>query len=215
MILNKKGNILPDNTLEFIIAILSIVLVIVPGIYFGYKFYTLYANAFPEQAREMIKIITAKTNAVGDGESLRFAMPGLCVDEGRKGECSEGYYIAGWSVEDNKRPERCSLKSCLCVCGPVSGLSSGVLPKSPEIALETRLSDIEKTCQDRRTGFCQMFDEKKLKVSGKVVLVEPKGWKEGLGSETPVDVNYIPLKANLMEFKVEKKDGGIIIGLVE
>ena len=188
----KKGEILKGNTAELIIA--ALILLAIIG--FAYKAYTIYANQFPQQAKEMNRVIKAKINAINEGEKIKFTLPGLCIDPGKKEGCEEGYFVAGWSVSNDKRPEKCSLKSCICICGPAGNLDK---------------ADIIAICQDKRTGFCELYNEREIKVLGETSVFIPGG--EGGGENIEADVNYIPLKSNLMEFNVEKSKGEIILGI--
>jgi len=209
--LNKKGGTqLANNVVGIIIA----VMLLAGFVYLVFQMYEIYANAFPEQAKEMVNIIAAKINAIADGESTGFALPGLCVEEsGKQGVCQEGYFIAGWGLEDEQRPERCSMKSCICTCGPISGISETINTYDRN----TQYQKIIETCQNPRTGFCEMFDEKKLSVLGKADFYAPPPYRDSDKPRvtTTEDVNFIPMKTNLMSFKAEKKNGKIILSTGE
>jgi hypothetical protein len=127
--MNKRGvEITLNNVLSLIIAAIAIGLLA-----FGAaKLYQVYTGSEVENARNTLNIVMAKIEALEEGESNKFLIQGF--------EGAENWYLEGWSKNEEGRPDKCSLNSCLCVC---------------------KLSDTD-ACQNN--GFCRKIDNDELKV---------------------------------------------------
>ncbi|MBX4196466.1 hypothetical protein KW805_02680 [Candidatus Pacearchaeota archaeon] len=97
----RKG-ILPQNTLEAIIAVLGIALILGAV---GMGIFHFTSNQESESAKATINILEGKINALEAGQEARFSIRG--VNE---------WYLKGWSNQDPAKPDVCFLSSCLCIC---------------------------------------------------------------------------------------------------
>ena len=167
---NKKGNLM-DNALGVLIAVIGLALLA----YGVYKVYQTVVNSENENAKKTIDSIESKINALQDGQTGDFSIVGI-----------KGWYLGGWNLDIEGRPEKCSLKSCICICK---------LGNNPSLS---------SACQEN--GFCRSFDAKEVYVyiSGSVrseedvlsIIRDRKGYD--------IQFGCIKLGANLLELKVEK-----------
>lgn len=191
MKLGDKGIAL-GQFLTVVIAVIGLIFLI--G--FGAKLFGSVFSGEDEKAQNIIENIKGKIDNLKEEETGRFNIRGL-----------DGWFLAGWGknelnrLNNNEiveRPEKCFLKSCICICKGI--------PEDPEIPRPT----IENNCQEK--GFCRYFEQEKIKIRGRdrAEIYVSDG---GVGSfpamgrtaiksfETP----YIPLKSNLIEIEISKK----------
>lgn len=191
-IINKKGDLL-NNILTTVIAVVGLVIII----YATYRLYSVYANQEETKAKNDANIIEARINLINNGESGKVVITGV-----------EGWSLIGWSKNDANRPDKCSFKSCLCVCK----YTVGKTPVSPE----DKISAVE-TCQ--KSGICRFFDFDDVKVSSSFECEIISGSAAGPGASVPVISkttclkNAIQLPKNLIELTITKDKEGKIIDI--
>jgi len=98
--MNKKG-ILLKNVLALVITAIGLGLIIIAGV----KLYNLSKDQEFENAKKLLDSLIGKIENVKDGETGRPVIRGV-----------EGWYLIGWSSNDNSRPDKCFFNSCICVC---------------------------------------------------------------------------------------------------
>lgn len=121
-----------NQFLEIIVA--TICLLLVAGLAYGA--YNNYSNNDSASAEKVLGIIASGIEQIDDGKEVNLTLQGF--------EGSDQWYIAAWNVDDENRPERCSLDNCVCLC-----------KKSKENYVES--------CQNR--GYCKSYADKRFSVS--------------------------------------------------
>ncbi len=117
----RKGDLLTDNFLEILLAVIGLVLV---G-YVAYQIYQVTVNQDVTIAKKMLDSLEAKINLLNVGEEGEYTLKGPCKEAGK---CD--WYLMGWGKTDLHRPEKCYFKSCMCACkGTPTGFSSGISPE--------------------------------------------------------------------------------------
>ncbi|MSS74793.1 hypothetical protein EXS73_01065 [Candidatus Pacearchaeota archaeon] len=189
----RKGDLLTDNFLEILLAVIGLVLV---G-YVAYQIYQVTVNQDVTIAKKMLDSLEAKINVLKVGEEGEFSLRTPYSSK----EASN-WFITGWSNTDLHRPEKCYFESCVCAC---RGIGNG---GGWEDNLRTR------TCQE--SGYCRFFDDSLIVVKGidEVSIIGNVGTdpiptlqKTGQTKEEP----YIRLQQGLMLFKVSKTTEGVTI----
>lgn len=199
----KKAQ-LRGNTLELIIAVFGL-MVILGGGYAAYKFFKLYTSQDEEQAKGVLKILSAKIDALNEGGKESALVKGPCGEGDKNGECVSGWwYLTGWGVEDEKRPDRCFFESCLCVCK---------VEQPPYLLQAEGAQLIFNACQERTTGFCEMMKGVKkidVKSIGKERVYTGATATASAAVtyiEKDAEKDFILFRTNLMPVEIEKKEG--------
>ena len=184
---NKKGDLM-NNVLGVIIAVIGLSLLA----YGAYKVYQNVVNSEDQKAKNLADLIEGKVEALKEGQIGKFNLVKL-----------EGWGIAGWSLNDPKRPDKCSLNSCICICNDVVDISFG--------------DSLINSCQEN--GFCRKFGSKNIKVYKIFKSFEyssdtfSKNLADYLSNPEIVDFNVITLseKEALSEITIYKNDTDVII----
>jgi hypothetical protein len=142
--LGKKGDSLAENVPSIVIAVLIIVIIL--G-FCGYFIYIFFFDTEANNAKNVAGSIEGKVNAIKEGDTMPFFVQAF------KG--SENWLIAGWGNNDYERPDKCELKSCICVCKGSN---------------EDSAATIAASCQ--KAGFCKYFDVTSISVEGWEVKVD-------------------------------------------
>lgn len=157
---DKRGGIVMDNLLGIILVGIALIIFVVAV----YKFYETSLDQDAKSAQALADSIVAKVEALDEG-SVNSTFRGV-----------KDWYIVGWGIEDEDRPDKCALSSCICVCqGPLA-------------------SD----CQEN--GFCRGVGVPRVFVETRPVY----GMSIGMSSATTGIFHRacIPLPANLIELTV-------------
>ena len=169
---NKKGDLL-NNVLSLLIAAIGIGLLVFAVV----KLYGVTVNQEEENAKNTLNVIGGKIKNLNDGETGKYPIQGI-----------EGMFLTGWSGDNKERPDKCFLKSCICVCkGDVENYYFNSL-------------EISKKCQEK--GFCRDIDKGQLSISS-IIKAYEVGIEE-LKREEKL-VNYITFPKNLIEIEIKKE----------
>ena len=172
---NRKALLLPE-VISLIIAVIGISLVI-----FGLRY--LYSNSYIDQETRSAQYLADKMqtilDSVKDKETTDLTIRGIFSPENT-------YFLTGWSVTDKKRPQKCYLNSCVCVC--------------------------KADCQ--KDGFCRKISSN-IEIKNRDYFYVPPAALEGgyhlEGSYEEVIKPEIPLPGKLISLNLEKKDSTITI----
>jgi len=204
--MNKKG-ILEKNSVELIVAVLAILTLV---IFAAVQLYKVFSNSEAENARKTLNIIEGKINALKEGQSNTFLIQGF------KG--AENWFIAGWSKNDNVKPDKCFDISCLCVCkgDPVGGVqtqkSLGKLTSAPKEISDAFESKVFELCSNT-ASFCKKVDLKEIKVEKSIITGEVKWFI--FNQNYKLDASAIPLKKDILAVEIIKNKDLLRIKAVE
>lgn len=162
--MNKKADLF-NNTLETIVAVLGIALLLFGIGYVGYKFLIINQSQEAKNVQTMLDKIETKTNALKTNQKTTLILQ----------ETKGDWYLRGWSKSDpaDSKPERCFLKTCICMC--------------PENTLDS--------CQSR--GICRNIKTDKIRIftilpDTKDILILIPGESIAPGSTVTVQHNSDP-----------------------
>ena len=142
---NKKGDLL-NNVLTTVIAVLGIALLI----YGAWKLYSVYLNTDELSAKAAMNAIDGRIGNVQRGETTKLAMKG-----------AENWFLTAWNNDDPGRPDKCYLKSCICVC---KGYNTVVKYSISSNTGMIYLNEMSPLCQ--KDGFCRFYDDAVIHVEG-------------------------------------------------
>jgi len=125
--INKKGEEVSKAVVQAVMAVFGLILIF--GL--GYMIYnSTFSSSETKNAQLVADLIERKINAhyskLNTGQSVQDSIQGI----------GENWYITAWSKNSPLRPNKCSLKSCICI-----------------LKLEKSLSE---SCQNN--GFIRSFD---------------------------------------------------------
>lgn len=177
---NKKGEqdegVLP-NVLGTVLALI-IFIIVIGGVYLALT--QIRKDVELESAKAIADELKARIDALEAGESTNATIQGFRADDGE-------WYIHGWDKNSpTERPEKCFLKSCVCVCAG------------------TYASD----CQSH--GICRYFEGgESVEVIGKVISKRTATVVQGTitTSETTYveeKGSYIKIPSNLLVIELTK-----------
>ncbi len=193
--MDKKGDLL-KNVLTLIIAAIGLGLIIIAGV----KLYNLNKDQEFENARKLLDGLIGKVENVKDGETGKPVIRGV-----------DGWVFAGWSGEDNNRPDKCFFNSCICVCktGEDGPFFKGRIfnPKTDAFSNEI----IKTACQSE--GFCRKIEVKKVSVSAyRDLIIKYKNAGQNDQVETQkISRDYIPMQGNLLELLVKRSGDSLSV----
>jgi hypothetical protein len=197
---SKRGQ-LKENTLGVMVAVIGIVIVFGGAGFILYNYFTLSSEQRQEEAKGLIDVLGVKLEKLEEGKSSRFLVKGPC-DAIRQGD-SCYWYLTGWSVDEQERPERCFFNSCVCVCE--AEIKESAISKG----------DLVKACQNGKTGYCKAVNTKKIEISSiQKVPGDIVAHKEGLdirGPSKDAVKPFISFRTNLIEMMIQKNSGGLNI----
>ncbi len=102
--LNKKGNLLPEETLKIVIAVICIAFLVflLVSVYFSVTGAqdTKYAEASLKKA--IIELVRINLGGNFSGEGVQVPNP-------------SGWYVMGFTGQD-KKPNSCAGENCICIC---------------------------------------------------------------------------------------------------
>ncbi len=139
---NKKGDLL-NNVLTTIIAVLGIALLI----YGAWKLYSVYLNTDELNAKAAINTVDGKFGLIAEGQNAKVVMKGVA-----------GWSMYAWPKTDRNRPEKCYLKSCICIC------------PNPNTQLPEKIVE---SCQ--KEGLCRFYDTDGAEVFDLVAIMLKQG----------------------------------------
>lgn len=133
---NKKAE-LKNDVLTTIIAVVGLVIVF----FAAWQLWSAYTNQEERNAQTIINNLEGKINALEEGQFGKVVVRIL-----------PGWVIAGWSKNEDGRPDNCYFKSCICIC-KFEKVLPGLYPEKSYYA---------DACKTK--GFCRLFDEEKVAV---------------------------------------------------
>lgn len=189
----RKGDLLTDNFLEILLAVIGLVLV---G-YVAYQIYQVTVNQEATIAKKMLDSLEAKINLLNVGEEGEYTLRAPCKKGGTNAEGTPKleclWYLTGWGKESLDRPEKCYFKSCVCVC-----------------KIDGKLSTDKDRCQVN--GYCRFFEDEHITIISNYMSGQ-SGGSAGVGAAPaiiPVAGTGIKLQP-LHLLKVSKTTEGVTI----
>jgi hypothetical protein len=161
--LNKKGDLKEEipEILLFLIASVILIVAIWNGI-------GILKNQELEKAEDFIDGVKKKIDGLDDEKKGELITKGIT-----------GWYLAGWSVGNPARPERCALESCICIC-------------------KGKKKNAKKDCQEN--GLCRDVNKEKVTVAK---FTELKGAKLKISVDELLKLDdklsYFKLTTDLVE----------------
>jgi hypothetical protein len=134
--IERRGNITINQVITTVIAVAGLIML---GLAIS-KIYGNFANQENINAQKNLDSLMAKVGALENGGESSLGITGLNTQ----------WFIAGWSKDEQGRPEKCFLGSCVCFC---------------KGNLDSDKAKVAKVCQDN--GFCKIIEDKNVKVIGK------------------------------------------------
>jgi hypothetical protein len=201
--MRRKGNLLPEESVGVVIAVLCIVFLLIGGL----EVYGYVKNQDTENAKTAINYFDDQIKALEIGNTGRFTIKAI-----------PGWFIIGWSKDNPYRPDKCSLGSCLCICykagsesGDIETFFKTFTPESiysnwdntlvTSISLlrtEKILNKLAENCQNK--GVCRVIEADKI-VEANLrpgVYARIAEWQAG-------PIIDFGSKSNLAEFFVSKE----------
>ena len=173
--MNKKGDLTITEALGIIIAVLGLII-----LFFGiWKLYKVTINQGEGNINSALNVIEARIENLKDGESGKFLISG-----------QEGWFLTGWSKDEQGRPDKCYFNSCICACKgePISFV------REASVYYDIR----SKKCQEK--GFCRDVKKNIVKIRGqRINMITDK-----LG-------DFIILPKNAIEIEISKTDLELLI----
>lgn len=192
----KRGMSSPDNVTELLIGILALLLI-------GGMIFMLYKMFLPDEnanAKKTIDVIEGKINYLNEEQNGSFSIQGF---KGAKKDSvlDNGWFLVGWSKNEQGRPDKCFFDSCICICK--GGIEGGK-------------ANLAKYCQDN--GFCRKMNVPSVSVYSDTYYFKSVGTNTGgnVGGSSAMVISDdkkictgIGLRASLIEISVEKKKESI------
>ena len=183
--INRKGAEEQDSFISLILAVIAIGILV-----FGIvKIY--YGNVQIEEknAKEIANIIEARINALESEQEGQFLVRSPCSADNTK-KC--GWFVAGWGRNDIDKPDKCFIKSCVCVC-------------------KGSKNNLQSTCQN--SGLCRDVDVKEIEVININTITSPSGDYTGVVAPKTETVNYgyISLNKPISEIEINKTEDKVEI----
>ena len=127
--MNKRGDLVKE-TLEIILFVVGAVLLV----FAVFKVYSNVKETQFESAGNSLEGLIKRAENTKEGEVNSFVMQGL-----------KGWFLIGWSKNDNTRPDKCFFESCICICNG-------------------DVSDAKKSCQEK--GICKEVKKENVFIYG-------------------------------------------------
>ncbi|MBM3233057.1 hypothetical protein FJZ18_02735 [Candidatus Pacearchaeota archaeon] len=201
--MDKKGQ-LKENTLGVIIAVIGIVIVFGGAGFLLYNYFTLSSEQRQEEAKGLLDVLGAKLEKLEEGKNSSFLVKGPCEGNSLGDLCY--WYLTGWSVGEQDRPQRCFFNSCICVCKA----------ENKESSINKR--ELVEACQNGETGYCKAVSTEKIEVSSvQKVDGDIIAYKEGFdvrGPKKDAVKPFISFRTNLIELMLQRNPGGLNISRV-
>lgn len=186
-IINKKGDLL-NNILTTVIAVVGLMIII----YGSYRLYSVYANQDVENAKTIANVVEARINSLETAKAFGDKIPASIVVKG-----IPGWFITGWGKNDVGRPDKCSFKTCICIC-PGKPITSGAIGTKAYDFLDKSVDSV-KACQDE--GICRFFEEEGILIRGKDI------YNDETRISSPSKILQFE-QSNLVEFFASKYSDG-------
>jgi len=173
---NKKGEeLVTKNLAESIISIIGLLLILGLSILI---FISVTSSPELKNAKIVTNLIEDKINAhyskLNQGQSVQDSIQGI----------GENWYLTAWSKNSPLRPNKCSLKSCICI-----------------LKLE---GSLEKSCQEN--GIVRFFDIDILQVLNEITIPA-----DGINPKTTHKDTKIQLPSNFVSLEFQKQENSLTI----
>lgn len=196
----KKGEIGVNELLGFILALIGLVII-------GYAIFKLYSVTQDSAEKNAQEVLDRLLERIGSLES-QFQEEGevstAITIQGFRQTSGNYWYIKGWSINDEERPDKCAFSSCICVCPSEKGAND--------------VSAVQ--CQEE--GFCEDLDFDVVNVK-KIVSTDVVVYQRGVVTiDTPnpddfgeeespsVTCSAIRLPENLVEILISINNEGVL-----
>jgi hypothetical protein len=179
--MNKKAINLMEQVPGIVIALLCVLLI--GGMII--MLINILTSSESANAKKTIDIIEAKINYLKEGQIGNFPIQGF--------KSSKGWVIIGYG-KDDRRPDKCFFKSCVCICPEIT---STIFPyKGPEASIAYMNS-----CQEG--GYCRFFNIGNITTETHIKTIS----ENNPGNNPP----WIRLRQNLIEITINKTKDKISI----
>lgn len=129
--MNKKGDLF-ENVGETLIAVIGLVIIFV---FVGWAIWSVYINQAERNAQKTIDSLEGRVRLLEEGQFGKAVIRKI-----------PGWFIAGWRVSETSRPDKCSFKSCICIC------------EGDNVNLYTAKEKLAEMCTTN--GFCRFFEQR-------------------------------------------------------